>query len=162
MEPDALSYSMVLIGIPSKVIDTITKKLGLQTAVERSTFNLAETIQPIVQADEKIIDVVETVSATGTIMTTPTTRDFFLTSVAIANAGDDQAGQTTDTISVILPSGATKIVLGVMRATKVDTSDSGFGSLVFPTPIKLKRGSAIAFVKATTTTLGMITGYEVD
>jgi len=136
---------VILQGIPSAVIDTITRKLGLQTAVERSTFELINAIQPVIQADEKFINVVAQRDGAGSIMTTDADRAFFLTDFTIAASSIAATAAGNCTITAILESGESVKFGKINYETTAEiTSVNRSMSLSLSHPIKLKKGTSIA------------------
>ena len=160
---------MVLSGIPGKVIDRITKELGLQTAVEGTSFDLLKTIQPIIEMKEEIfVNVVESTTnvnvASITLFTTPTDRDFFLTGAALNWQTDVTSTNTATKIEAVRESGQTE---DIIRLSGITATVKNFSiSRDFIVPIKLKRGSIIVIKNAASTTQthssGTITGYTRD
>ena len=146
---------VTLQGIPSAVIDTITRKLGLQTAVERSTFDLINSIQPVIIADEKSCDIVKAVTSAGTIYTTPTDKKFYLTYATLALEG--YAGRTA-TITITPQDGAAVVILTskIQTSTEITCSENSIATN-FSVPILLLKGSNI--VVAGDGTSSSIAGY---
>jgi len=157
---------MVLTGIPGKVIDTITKKLGLQTAVERSVFELAPTIQPIINADENFINVVATADNSGTsstVYTTSTVKDFYLTNAQISGRQAAASANSYFRIAVTLESGETVVISQINVTSGNDLQE--VAERQFDKPIKLKKGSNILVqVSNAVDSLATATimGYNVD
>ena len=109
-------------------------------------------------------------STTGTsytIYTTPTDRDFYLTTIQFTytkNATADLA--TNDTLGISLKvNGATQYPIYFSTLTLTAQSDSI--AITFATPLKIDRGSVIQLVRGAITAgnvvmSGSITGYTVD
>ena len=148
----------IIQGIPSKVIDTITRKLGLQTAVDRSTFDLINSIQPIVIADEKTLEIIKTSAVSGTLYTTPSKGDFYLTDIYCNGTYNDDTC-STNTMSVTLETGETIVLLRLSGGATAAAFDNNSTNLNFSHPIKLKKGSNITTVKASALANFGIMGY---
>lgn len=154
---------MPLTGIPGKVIDAITKKLGLQTAVERTQFDLMNTIQPIINmSPDENIDVVASVNSAGNIFVVPTDKDFFLTSIQLSAVLSANSGSAIDTITVTLVSGEVVLISQLSLSTDTATDDSGTIFSAYPRPIQLKRGSNVVYAAASTGRRAIITGFLAD
>ena len=158
----AYIHKMALMGIPGKVIDTITKKLGLQTAVERSTFDLAQTIQPIIDADEKISDLAFVGTGTGVIYTGKPNIEFFITAIHISGAIVNAAGISSDNVSVIMPNGESQIIADLKLSSAAVGNDSGNVSINFTKPLKIMKGSSVTFTNAALNGRAVLFGYEIQ
>lgn len=150
----------------SKILDGIIKKLGIQSAVTKLPVKLADTIQPVLEVTpDKFIDVVASAVVTGTIVTTPTNRDFFLTNAWIS-ATNELDTSTSGTITVTLESGATAIIASVHVSSANETNEFSASAAVcnlnLNIPIKLKRGTVITFTSDTIDARGGIMGYTED
>lgn len=98
-----------------------------------------------------------------TIYTTPTDKDFYLTS-ANCSVIKDVTSTSTDTTIVVTIGGSTTAVLRIAGITL--TAQSGSMSQTFNTPIKIDRGTGISLQNTTNVAninaKGCITGFTVD
>jgi len=137
---------MAIQGIPGKVIAKITKALGLQTAVDKSTYDLMNTIQPIVDSEPRpyVNAIFQKFTTAGTMTTLPTDKDFFLTGLQLTKAKLAAETGTSCNIRVFLESGEQIDLLVIGGHTLIAENTSV--TLNLTVPIKLLRGSAISTV----------------
>lgn len=164
---------MVILGLRGQIVDKIVKRLGLQTAVERTRFDLKETIQPIIDATpEDFVDIVRNISSLAnsnpTIFTTPSDRDFFLTSTTVSFIKDATCNLATGIAAStqVVVNGNTDELCGHVGITL--TVGNGFLTQTFNPPIKIDRGTTIIGNRGNAFTLGVyvrqhtITGFLRD
>lgn len=153
---------MVLSGIPGAVIDKITKQLGLQTAVEGTSFDMLKTIQPIIEMkDEPPAQRFQDRPSSGTMITLSTKKDTFITGAWVSVA-DTNGGITNSFILATLPSGAPIRLVNIeINSAGVGLNDSQNLDVQFIRPIKLLRGSDVVLT-LNGTGRGAISFYEVD
>ena len=159
---------MVLSGIPGKVIDKITKELGLQTARERTLFELMPTIQPVISTEpEKEIQMISGTVSDGTstaIMTTHATKDTFITSISLA-VSKDVVNTSIFTVVTGFPDGAGTVNMLMQRYEPV-TAGQFHIVLDFPIPIKMAKNTTVTLQNssglASIDSQAIVTFYEVD
>jgi hypothetical protein len=149
----------------------------IQQSVDGIPSELADKVIPVMEVNPKllrVIDVVRNATATPnsntTIYTTPTDRDFFLTTAQLAYVKDatcDIASGVGPRISVTMFGETT--TRGILESAVITlTADSQIISIAFPRPIKLARGSAITGDRGAAFTVGnlvrsfSITGYTTN
>jgi len=102
-------------------------------------------------------------SASGTIYTTPTDRDFYIVASCLSVVRDASATSVSTRILATID-GLASPILGICGVTL--TAGSSEQSISFPTPIKVDRGTniTVSFNTATAviTAYSQITGYLVD
>lgn len=155
---------MVLEIQSKEVIDKISDELKVQPALEIPR-QLAPNIQLTYGVNPlRIVNIVKSLAAAGTMYTTPLDRDFYLT-FASASATISSATSVTPGITIVLAGQALIKILGVnMAAPAGVTGMCQAVSADFSTPILLEKGSTIVV-----TTLGAadsgffsIAGYTTD
>lgn len=141
---------MAIQGIPSAVIDKITKLLGLQTAVDKTTFDLLNTVQPIVDtAPDRFTEVLGSGSSGSTGSTTVLTaesgkRDTFITGIWLSVMKDSSCDNTTTQVTAVI-NGATVNLIDIRSITLTATDNNIY--VPFEKPLKIDRGSAILLSK---------------
>ncbi len=147
----------------SKIIDKLVDTLGLQTAVIKLPVDLVPNIQPVIDViPDRIVNVIKSHGVAGTLFTTPTGADFFLTSSSIGVSDSNSTGNANARISVVLESGENQIINFVNLATGAASEDSQVSNQTFCFPIKLKRGSLIATTNTCDDFRATIQGYTID
>ena len=154
----------------------LTKELilggRLQVSRDIIPSQLAEKVVPVMEVNPKLLRVCYVVggrndSTTGlkTVYTTPSDRDFYLTSIhlsLIANAACDIATGGVNVTATV--GGASKMIIGIPIITL--TAQSGNQAITFDTPIKIDRNVAITvsgtFTAGVLVRTCTITGYFVD
>ena len=153
----------------SAIIERITKLIRLMTSADVVPSELAEKVLPVLEVSpEKIVNhggsSNKIVTGLSTLFTTPTDRDFFLTSYSLLNQSDVSADNILVTYQVTLASGEQINLIELAKITLTVYQESVTKALNFP--IKLKRGSNIVF--GSTFTVGVsktsssFTGYTVE
>lgn len=157
-----------MVDIQSKeVIDKVSDELKIQPAMKipreiMDKIQLVYNVNPtnsgnIIKAVTKI-----TSGAVG-FFTTPTTRDFFLTSAFLQNQSDVAATNTLGSLTVVV-GGITIPILEFSKITLTIFNDSL--TLSFPNPIKIDRGTAVVlnntFGLGVSVSSAGITGYTTD
>jgi hypothetical protein len=137
-----------LASIKSAVTDAIVSTLGIQTAIDEIPNKLADTIQPVINVDKTpYCDIVVANSGTGTLYTTPTDKDFYLTALSITSTSQNQSSTNTDSISVTLESGISGVIARCFTASGAASETTNSTNICFTNPIKIKRGTAITTTK---------------
>jgi len=156
---------MVIRGLKTALTEKLVKVLGLQTAIEPTALDYIKSIQPTLDLNPvPVVDVVETKTASGTIFTTPTNKDFFLTGFIINVSTDENDNDGFGQITVVMKNGSSRII-GKAFVRAEATPSSSVANLVsnLTVPILLKRGTnisaALSSVNALSTT---IYGYTVE
>jgi len=153
----------------TNIIDKISEKIK-----ESNTNILPKTISnsivPIIDVGENIDSyVVESTanasSGTLTMLTTPSDKDFYLTSVTLGLNKNSACDLGTGSLNVtVVINGASKIILYLPTITLTAQNDVVVLSL--PTPIKLDRSSSItysgSFSAGVCLRSGNITAYTTD
>jgi hypothetical protein len=156
-------------GLNKDVVKRIVDTLGLQTTVDELPTKIIPTIQPVLISNpERIVNVVKdggnAVTGAVTVFTTPTDRDFFLTSIFIIGHCDVTCDGTAYTLDVTLESGE-EVNLIRMNKLTLTAFENSVG-MNYTNPIKLKPGTDImitgAFAAGNSKKSGSITGYTVD
>tara|TARA_Y100000310_G_C20676941_1_gene813641 strand:+ start:2217 stop:2702 length:486 start_codon:yes stop_codon:yes gene_type:complete len=151
----------------SKIVDSISEK------VKESNLNLiprqlANSVQAVIDVgrniDQHFIESTKsTSSGSTTIVSTPTNKDFYLTSCSLGlikdAASDNVAADLRATVN-----GTVEFLLQIVGITL--TAQETHLTVSFPEPIKLDRGTAIK-IQGTATAgnfhkTGTITGYTID
>ena len=147
-----------------KLIQNIINEAKIQTSHDRVPTQLAEKIVPVLIANPKrIIQEIAAATSTGTMMTTPTDRDFYLTNVQVSAASFEQDATKDTSVGITLPNGNTIAIAYIWLRTGAaasESNDSASLSLNFNIPIKIKRGTNITFTNTSTTAIGIIYGYS--
>jgi len=145
----------------------------IQIAVDGIPSEIAEKVVPVMEVNPKMfrrtnicVGTSKVVTATLLAYTTPTDRDFFLTSVDIGMIKDATCDQATGTINIngVSENGTTCIFAQI--PVIVTTAQSEQVNSLFIPPMKLKRGSAINISGTYTAGLmsrtTVIKGYTVE
>lgn len=108
-------------------------------------------------------NILGTSTGTGTLYTTPTDKDFYLTSVQISVQANAACDSTFAVIRCTIE-GIIRNVIGIAKLTLTATSEAV--SITFTTPVKIDRGTAIqtnnTFTAGSQTISAQITGYTVE
>lgn len=107
------------------------------------------TIQPTIEVNPKLMRILNAVrgnrsvtSGTLSIMTTPTDREFYLTSIGVSYVKDATCDAVTGRFDVfVVIDGATQVLHAFPVLTTTAQSDSWF--LSFPFPMKIDKGTGI-------------------
>lgn len=121
----------------------------IQTSFDKIPTQLADKVVPVMEVNPKLLhtnDIVRggtsnTSSSTASVYTTPTDKDFYLTSIAyyiIKNAACDN---TANTVVVSVEGSGDQILLSVPSIT-LTAMDYGT-SVTYTQPIKLTRGTTV-------------------
>jgi len=142
---------------------------GAGLPIQNFPNKLASSIVPVIDLTpdfHRFSNIVKNATATGTIYTTPSDRDFYLTACSVTISTNEVAGAASNTITITPKNGVASVILGVnagvFSITSVPTTNSN--AISFPFPILLERGSAITATKDTSTATGNfnIVGVVVD
>ena len=154
---------MAIPGLNKNVLDKAIKVLGLQSLAEKLPTTLNPTIQPTLDLNpERFVNVVKTSFVDGTLYTTPTDREFYLTSACISAFDKANDASVLDKMVVTLESGETMDLLAVRNGSTATSANSTQMCMVYPFPIKLKKGTNIVMTEASDDATFTITGYTVD
>lgn len=128
--------------------------------------NVQPNIQPTLIVNPlRVCDIVEHKSSTGTIFTTPTDKDFYLSNAFVCVTSSP--GVSGGHIEIII-NGATKRVIVARGQSIVGVAETsvatGNSQLNFSVPIKLDRGSVIVLgtTDDASSVAGGIIGYTVE
>lgn len=151
----------------SSVLLWLQDVLGLQSGAQAPPLELEPRVQPTVDINPKISNVIKTfvnsVSGTTTIYTTPSDKDFYLTFAALGLTKDATADLTLSGIQ-ITTDGATKVILPLPLQTT--TAESVHIQLSFPYPLKCDRGTTIqmlgSFTVGAASRRGAIGGFILE
>jgi hypothetical protein len=152
-----------MININSEVTQAIQKAIKRQGSPE---YKVSDTIQPTIEVNPQIIKNVfgkesEAINSTSsTIYTTPTTQDFYLTSVTLSTIKDVTSTSVASKIRVTI-NGLAFTLLEIASLSL--TPQSQINSLVLTHPLKVDRGTIITVTNSTNvgniTSWGGITGF---
>ncbi len=130
-----------------------------------STDEINDVIVPVIVVEPKIDIIKNTVvvnATSGTVYTTPTDKDFFLTSASLSVAKDVTSTSTFTRLKIVVD-GISLIILSIATMTLTVQNDSISNSFK---PIKLDRNSTIQILNstnvATLNTEATIQGYTVE
>jgi hypothetical protein len=153
----------------------LTKELkdGIKIQQNRDVIpsQLADKVVPVMEVNPKLfrrsnicVQNVASNSASATIYTTPTDKDFYLVAVGISVSKDITATSTYSAIELTVDGGGTANVFNIAGLTL--TPQSGAWSWALPVPIRIARGTTIKIVNSTNVgnvrSYGQIVGYTVD
>lgn len=103
-------------------------------------------------------------TGTVTIFTTPSSRDFYITSIALAFTADATSDSTSVLVSGQIHGQAATTLLVLRKAATVANNQSL--SVSFPVPLRMERGTTItttsAFTVGAQTSTTSISGFTVD
>jgi len=146
----------------------IKNNLYLDGYSDHAPSEISNFIQPIVDVtpnNNRIVNIYKELDVTntsGTIYTTPTDKDFYLTSCSLSfikNAGNLSAKVYIAYIS------ASPIYLNII-STLSGTADRANNTITFNTPLLLPRGAALSLASddatASINISGLVFGYTVD
>lgn len=140
----------------SDTIKRLLEDAGIQTSIEDVPRELARKILPVLISNpERSCNIIRNKTTSGTIYTTPTDRDFYLTDCFITNM--DNAGNFIDDITVVID-GATQVICSCCGTAGIANSTT----LNFTVPVKIDRGTNITSVKNTILSSFGIAGYTVN
>jgi len=118
-----------------------------------------EVITPVISL-KPVANIVKSATTATTIYTTPTDKDFYLTSLYLSVAKDAAQTGTSASITAIID-GVTVNLLSFISITL--TASEVADNIVFNTPIKIDRGTAIATVASNwTSSRSGLTGYTLE
>lgn len=143
----------------------------IATAKDNIPTQIADKVVPVMEVNPKllrranIIRSANAINSTGaTVYTTPTDRDFFLTSVHLSVIKDVTATSQNTELDFVTDDGIQQyafVINGITLTPQNEVIDQQLNP-----PIKLKRGTNISLVNgtnvATIRTHATITGYTVD
>lgn len=143
----------------------IVKNAKIEQGLEQVPDELASKVVPVMETNPQLlrtINVIKNQNGAGTIYTTPTDKDFYLTSASLSVTGTG-AVSGTGTITAFPKGQASTIMCACLVESVAGAADSNSNTITFPFPILLERGSVIA---ATSSSLNIksfvITGYTVE
>ena len=153
----------------SEVIQNVIAKLRIDAAREGSPNETGNILMPVFVANpDKIAQIARggtsaSSSSTASFFTTPTNKDFFLTSLQYHVEKDASSDNVANTVLVSID-GADQVLIQVPGITL--TAKSATVAVSYPAPILLDRGTTIRM--SSSFTLGVlirgltITGYIVE
>ena len=159
-----------MVDIQSKeAIDQMSEDLKIQPAMALPR-TLVNTIQPVYSINTRrlpfSVGLNRSTSGNLTVFTTPTDKDFYLSTISIALDKDATADPGTGALTVTSTNadGSSALFFGVPI---LDLTAQSFAQTIsFPIPIKLARGVAIVmngtFIAGVMNRFVGITGYTVD
>lgn len=119
----------------------------IQISKDKIPTELAEKVIPVMEVNPKLLrktkicrSLIVTNSTSGTIYTTPTTQDFYLTGATISVIKDATATSVYSQLVVYID-GASQGIMNIPGITL--TAQNQSLTLSFPIPVKLDRGSTI-------------------
>ena len=151
--------------------DTIKRMMDdakIQTSTDAVPQELASKVVPVLIANPgRFLNVVEYTAAnnasTATIFTTPTGKDFYVTSISLSFIKDVNATSTYSDVRGIV-GGRTLVFLRLPQITL--TAQSHGTTLTLPFPMKMDRGSVLTVNNSAgvgeITATACITGYTVE
>lgn len=159
-----------MVDIQSKeVIDKMSDELKIQPALALPR-GLVNSIQPVYSVNPpKIVNIVKQISrsTTGspTIFTTPSDRNFYLTSISFSATANSSADNTTYLVTAVPKNQSSSSTLLELRKTTL-TAFNGNQFNNYPIPLLLEKGTAITmgstFSAGTSVHSATITGYTTD
>lgn len=128
-----------------------------------STLNVLTPVIPITRYCDIVKSTAVTNATTGTVYTTPSDKDFYLTAIHLAIYKDATATSTDTSIRAFIQG----LNTGILRVPGLTlTAQSEAMTLSFPTPIKIDRNTAITIDNTTNVAnikaFGSIIGYTVE
>lgn len=157
----------------SNVAEEIRDVLKLQQNVDGNISNVAGQIIPVVDVNPKharIVNVCQRLTKTttgdGTVYTTPSDKDFYMTNLQLSFIKDAACDAATGNLSVtaFLPDGSNPFLLSMPIITLTAQQSQGFFN--FSAPVLLKKGSAIvstgSFTAGALSRTVNVIGYTVD
>lgn len=146
----------------------LAKNAGIQQNTDKIPNELAEKVVPTCETNPELLrkitivrDITITDSSSGTIYTTPTNQDFYLTDVQMDGFKSAAAGTTEFYITVTI-NGATKKIISMHHPTTTAINNL-HAEKSFLLPIKLDRNTNITLNSNNATTfnrvIGIICGY---
>lgn len=150
----------------TETIKRILDDGGIQTSTEDVPTQLASKVVPVLVSNPPIVaNVLESAmrNTTGsvTVYTTPTDKDFFLTSAYLGFVCDATCDGTLYFLKVSPKGQASTSLISIRKATT--TADRDFQPFAFPIPLQLEKGTNITvtctFTAGTTSFDGGIVGY---
>ena len=141
-----------------EVTEEIKRELGLSelTGYPRK---VADAILPIVDVSKKkYINVIKLRQTTGTILTTSSTKCFYLVGITQTAVNDGAGAISENIVGATLPSGDTQVFHSILVGKTACFTDS----MLFNPPILLAKASPITCVLAGATNRTIVFGYEVD
>lgn len=156
----------------SELLKGMQDSAKLQTIRDRIPDQLADKIVPVMEVNPKLLRVCNIVrgankatTASATLYTTPTDKDFYLTGIALSYTKNVTCDTATGALNVtVYIDGALQTLFSLAKLTL--TAEEKTGSITFPIPVKLDRNTPITY--GTTWTAGAmiqaisIVGYTVD
>lgn len=158
-----------MVDIQSKeVLDKIADELKIQPNLQIPR-ELAKQIQLTYEVNPKRIVTFNTSSTRNTsgttiVITTPTDRDFFLTSLQLSTQFNATADNTLISMNAVLKGGPTRAIIRLQKLSL--TAYTGITTREFNPPVLLERGSDISMGSTFTVGSGItgasIMGYTTD
>lgn len=150
----------------SSVVNNPIQELNLSVAVDKAPTELAAVVQPVYIFNPRYSYVGKVgtgaTTASVTIYTTPTAKEFYLTSVWLSYTKDVVCDCTSVSIQVYVDGATMYWYLPVQSVT----ADSAGLSLALPFPLRLDKNSTIkvvgSFTAGAMTKTGSITGFILE
>lgn len=147
----------------SRIKNYFVDVLGLNPIQDHIPDSVMPSIQPVVEADKKVCNIVRGTTGTGTtatIYTTPSDQDFYLTSATLSWSKDATATAVSCNISATI-SNTTQVIINLAGLTL--TAEQNSNTIVLDPPIKIDRNTAITLNNGTNVanirSAGTIIGY---
>lgn len=144
--------------IRSSIIQWMIDLLGLQPSSQTVPLALNGTVQPVVEIGPRHTRIsrfnFSSTTGTGTLYTTPTDKDFYITYVSLTVTQDATCDGVVGTVQLV-QDGVTRGLIAIPHQAL--TAGTYTLSLSFPYPIKVDRNTAITAV--TTFTAGTCSRY---
>lgn len=147
----------------TETVKRILDDAGIQTSQDNVPQELASKVVPVLIANPlRTSNILKQKFTTGTMYTTPTDKDFFLTSAIISSVSVNESSSGADTL-VVTPFGQANVtLLANYNGSGAGSENTNTNSQTYNPPLKLARGSAIAYTLDASAGSATITGYTVD
>jgi len=151
----------------TSILNNATNELNIQLGTEQPPSEIGGGVNLVYPINQKYTSVfyekVQTLSASTSIYTTPTDKDFYLTYLTLSVVKDAANDNTVTTLSASNRGVATRLCSLQFLTT---TQATDHLELIFPYPIKLDRGTSISivgsFAAGTMTKVASIGGFLVE
>lgn len=155
----------------SDLTKEIIQGAKIQTSLDTVPNKLASSVVPVMEVNPKLLREINlnkygtaSNSTSAILYTTPTDKDFYITSAQISLIKDATSTSTETYISCEMENGSLGILIDISTFTL--TAQTAQNSISFPFPIKIKRGTNITINNTTNVanirSSATITGYLID
>lgn len=145
-------------GLHNTAIKKDASTIFETNSLQPINFELETDIQPVVAVEPTLIS--RSLNVAGTLFTTPSDRDFFLTSIAVSAEIDPASGSGSSYIEYTNADGISALFGCLVASGVVDGGSTNSNSIVFPKRgILLTKGSAITATSSASGAFFHITGY---